>query len=524
MSTSAHSNGFVAVLRVQLRTGWLSATVWTLAVAGAYVATASAVNGLFGEPDELAAYDATVSENPAMAAINGTPYGADTLGGVVSNEFGFISAIAIPLMGLMLITRQTRAQEEKGMLELLRSRSVGVRVPWLAALLSTTVALILVGTTMAITLVAYGEDAVAALTYGASMAALGLVFAGVAVLAGQLFRRAAGVTTIGLLILGFSYLARAFGDVRDNGWKWLSPLAWQQETRPFTDDLRLWPLLLSLGVAVALVSAGIVLVSHRDLGSALFASRPGPSRASGLLRTTLGTAARVSAPSATGWVAGVFVVAFVFASFTDDVSEILSSNPELEVIGLDPANVNDTFIGFTLFIFTLMIAAMIGQSLSRVRAEEADGFLEPVLARSISRAGWAGANFLVAALAAILALTAGGVGLQLAAGHIVDGIPEAVVSYVPAVLAIVGVTVALFGAVPRGTWVIWLVVGYMAVVGFLGETLEIPDWAMQLSPLHAAEDALTAGVPVETQWALIGITAALTALGMVALRWRDIPR
>lgn len=524
MSVSTPGSGFGSILRAQLRTGWLAIVMWTVAVAGGYVATLVAVDGLFGEPDQLAAYNATVSDNPAMAAINGTPYGADTLGGVVSNEFGFIAAIAIPLMGLFLITRQTRAQEEKGMLELLRSRSVGVRAPWTAALLTTTIALLLVGATMAIALVTYGEDLAAAATYGASMTALGLVFAGIAVFAGQLFRRSAGVTTIGLVVLGIAYVTRAIGDVRDNGWKWLSPLAWQQETRPFTDDLRLWPLLLSLGVAIVLVIAGLILVSKRDLGSALVASRPGPPRASWLLRTTFGTAARVSAPSAAGWIIGIFGVAFIFASFTDDVADIFAAEPDLQLAGLDPTNINETFIGLILLIIALMVASMIAQSLGRVRAEESDGFLEPVLARSVSRIGWASAQFGVSTITALLAILAGGAGLDLAAGDEIDGLTKAALAFIPAILLIIAVTIALFGILPRASAAIWLVIGYIAVVEFLGETLSLPDWALDLSPFHAVGNPLVESVPDTTQWLLFGIAIALTAIGLIALRRRDIPR
>ena len=120
--------GFTAVLRTQLRTGWLAPVVWVVALVGGYIATVAAIDGLYGTPEQLATYNETVASDPALAAINGTPYGADTLGGVVSNEFGFIAAIAIPLMGLLLVVRQTRAQEEQGMLELLRSRGVIVNV------------------------------------------------------------------------------------------------------------------------------------------------------------------------------------------------------------------------------------------------------------------------------------------------------------------------------------------------------------------------------------------------------------
>lgn len=524
MSAVTAGSGFRAVLRAQLRTGWLAPLVWVLALAGGYVATVAAIDGLYGTPEQLAGYHDTVASDPAMAAINGTPYGADTLGGVVSNEFGFIAGIAIPLMGLLLVVRQTRAQEEQGMLELLRSRGVGIRAPWSAALLTTTIALVLVGATMALTLVAYGEDVGGAAMYGASMVALGLVFAGIAAFAGQLFRRAAGVVAVGIVVIGVSYVTRAIGDVRENGWKWLSPLAWQQETRPFTDDLRVWPLLLSLAVAALLVVAGLVLVDRRDLGAALFASRPGPARAGGILRSPLGLALRMHTTSAAGWIAGAFVIAVVFGAFTDDIADAIAANPQLAAFFPDPGDVNASYIGLTLTMLVLMAVGLVGQGLARVRAEEAEGRLEPVLARAVSRIGWSSAHFATIAVAAAATLVAGGAGLQLTAGDLVDGIPSATAAYLPAVLVVVGVACALFGIVPRSTALIWLVLGYVAFVAFLGETLDLPDWALALSPLHAVGDVPAADASASTEWTLVAIAVVLVAAGLAGFRRRDTPR
>ncbi len=516
--------GFTVVLRTQLRTGWLAPVVWVVALVGGYIATVAAIDGLYGTPEQLATYNETVASDPALAAINGTPYGADTLGGVVSNEFGFMAAIAIPLMGLLLVVRQTRAQEEQGMLELLRSRGVGIRAPWTAALLTTTIALLLVGTGMMVTLVSYGEDLGAAAIYGGSMAALGLVFAGIAALAGQLFRRAAGVVSVGIVVLGISYVTRAIGDVRDNGWKWLSPLAWQQESRPFTDDLRLWPLLLSVAVAVVLAAAGLALVSQRDLGAALFASRRGPARGGFLLRTPLGVAAWMQAPAAVGWIAGAFVIGVVFGAFTDDISDAIAANPAMAALFPDADDANSSYIGLSLTLLALMAIGVVGQTLTRIRAEESGGALEPILARSVSRVGWSSAQFGTGAVAAVLTLVAGGAGLELTAGGTVEGILAATFAYLPAVLVIVGVACVLFGFLPRWVAAVWIVLGYVAFIAFLGETIDLPDWALNLSPLHAVGSVPLDAVSVRTEWVLVAVFVVLAAAGLAGIRRRDVPR
>ncbi|GAA3635015.1 ABC transporter membrane-spanning protein [Microbacterium awajiense] len=516
-------SGFGTVLRAQLRTGWLAPVIWVLALAGGYIATVAAIDNLYGTPEALASYNELVAGNPAMAAINGTPYGADTLGGVVSNEFGFISAVAIPLMGLLLVVRQTRAQEERGMLELLRSRSVGARAPWTAALLVSAVSLTLVGLVMALTLIAYGEDADGAILYGASIVGLGLVFSGIAIFAGQLLRRSSGVTGVGVLILGIAYITRAIGDVRANGWKWLSPLAWQQETKPFTDDLRLWPLLLALGVAAVLVTAGLVLVGRRDLGSAMVASRPGPGRAGATLRTTLGIATRTHVVSGVAWAVGTFAVAVIFGAFTDIVADAIETNPEMAAFFPDSSEVNEGYVGFVLVIVVLMAMGYMGQSLGKIRAEEAEGRLEVLLAGSVSRYGWSAAHFGVSTVIALIIVMVGGAGLQLTASTEVDKIPESTLAFLPAVLVVSGLAFALFALLPRSSAVIWLAVGYMVAVSFLGNTLSLPDWALNLSPLYAVGNLPSDDVSAGAEWILLAIAVVLIAVGFIGFRRRDVP-
>ena len=80
------------------------------------------------------------------------------------------------------------------------------------------------------------------LLYGASVAAVGLAFTGVGLVAAQVTEHARGAVGIGLAVLGVAFLLRAIGDVAENGLSWLSPIGWAQATNAFGDE-RWWPLL-----------------------------------------------------------------------------------------------------------------------------------------------------------------------------------------------------------------------------------------------------------------------------------------
>ena len=107
----------------------------------------------------------------------------------------------------------------------------------------------------------------------------------------------------------------------------------------------------------------------------------------------------------------------------------------------------------------------------------------------------------LAGAAAVLA--AGGFGLGLAYGLTIGDlgqVPRLVgdtLAYLPAVGLMVGLGVALFGLVPRALVAIWGLLAVCFVVGFFGEILGLPRWALAVSPyehtpLVPAEDLTAA--------------------------------
>ena len=92
----------------------------------------------------------------------------------------------------------------------------------------------------------------------------------------------------------------------------------------------------------------------------------------------------------------------------------------------------------------------------------------------------------------------------------------------PAVWVLVGVTVALFGLLPRAAPAAWGALAACYLMAFLGPLLSLPDWVLDLSPfthvplLPAAD--LTAGPLI----ALTAVAAAFTAAGLIGFRRRDV--
>jgi len=143
-------------------------------------------------PEEISSYADAVAGG-ALYAINGKVEGIDSLGGVIQDEFGFMAAILLPLLGISLIAGSTRREEEAGRLELLLSGRIGRRSPVLAALIVTTATVAAVVVAFIFALVPADVPASAAILYAASLGGLAFVFAGLAALITQVTLHARGV-------------------------------------------------------------------------------------------------------------------------------------------------------------------------------------------------------------------------------------------------------------------------------------------------------------------------------------------
>jgi hypothetical protein len=142
---------------------------------------------------------------------------------VIADEFGFMAAFLLPLLGISLVARATRREEESGRLELLLGGRIARHQPTLAALLVATATVGITGALFAAGLIGTGVPVAGSLLYAASLGSLAFVFAGVAALLAQLTLHARGVYTWSLIVLAASYLLRGVGDVTGTWITWLSP-------------------------------------------------------------------------------------------------------------------------------------------------------------------------------------------------------------------------------------------------------------------------------------------------------------
>ena len=193
-------------------------------------------------------------------------------------QIAIYGAITLALMSLFMVGRHTRADEESGRAELVRSTVVGRHAAIAAALLVMTAANALAALLVTVTLPTVGLDVAGSFALGAAMAGCGWVFGALAAVTAQLSENTHVGSGVAGALLGLAFVVRAAGDVGDGVLTWFSPIGWTSLVQPFTGE-RWWVLGLFAAAVAVLVPAAFVLASRRDLGAGLWAARPGrPTR------------------------------------------------------------------------------------------------------------------------------------------------------------------------------------------------------------------------------------------------------
>lgn len=522
--------GTGTLVRLILRRDRRRIPVWWVSLVGLVGVSAVSVQDVYGTPQAMATYAATVGTSGASIAMSGPPVALDTIGGITVFEVATTAVIGVALMALFLTLRHTRTDEEAGRTEMLRAGVMGRQADLLATGLVVGLASVAVGAGIGITFLAAGLPTSGSLLYGASVAAVGLAFTGVGLVAAQVTQHSRGAVGIGLSVLGVAFLLRAIGDVADNGLSWASPIGWTQATNAFGDE-RWWPLLpaVLLGPALAVVAGW--LTTQRDIGSGLVSPRPGPPAASRWLDGAVGLAARLQRTSVIGWASGMVVLGLAFGSLGEDVQGMVEGNPELEQMFMQAsggASVIDAYFGTVLMISALVGTGFTISSVTRLRSEETSLRVEPLLAAPLGRIHWAAGSLVTTLAGTLVVLAAIGLGTGVAYAVVSGDLEQvwfltgATIAYLPAALVLGAIGVALFGWAPRLLGLAWAVLTVCVVIGWLGELLSLPEAVVRLSPYDRTPQVPLVGLDWTPLLALTAIAAALTAAGLAGLRRRDL--
>lgn len=521
---AAYGTARIALLHLRTSRGMLLA--WPLVLAGVVTATAASIASLYPTLPDRLAYAASMTASPATAAFNGRWADLTTVGGITTNEVGFMGLLLIPVMGVLLAVGLSRREEDAGRTELVTSGTVGRLAPLLGAAAVAAASCLLMGLLSLAGLLVAGLPAAGSTLYAALLTAYGLCWVGVGLLAAEVASGTRTAVGLGLGAAFAVFVARAAVDASGTDAPWLTPMSWLPEAQPY-GARRVWPVLALVAVGLFAAAGAARMSQRRDLGGGLVAERSGPAVAGRSLGSATGLAWRRARGSVVAWLTGLVVWGAALGTLADDMTQVVNSNPQLlAALGVDRGE--DLVTALAAALSALAACALEVQVAGRLGTEEESGRLGLLLSTRLTRVRvWGGfASVALAGGLAALAVhaVALGLGAQVATGDtetLGTALGAAAALSVP-VLAVGALAFAARALVPRVAAVVWALVGWGALVTFLGETLDLPTWARRLSPVEAV-----GRVPIEDPSAtallvLSVTTVALLELAQLAVRRRDL--
>ena len=529
--------GFSAAFRLAFRRSRMFYLWWVLALSVMLPATVTKYHDLVppGENGQIAI--AQLAGNPTMRALLGPAFNLNDAGGFTFWRVGTFMAAAVGFMAVLGVIRATRAEEEDGRVELIRSGAVSPAAPLAAGVALSLLACFATGALSALLMIAATPGVGGALATGLGLALTGTMFTGVGAVFAQVFpsARTSRVFSLGIVLAGL-YLARAIVDTPAStptldAWRWAMPLDWAALARPYASE-RWWVFLLPLAVTVVLVALAFWLETRRDLGAGLRAAGNGADTAAPYLRDAGGLSWRLLRVSIIGWTVGIVISAIGTGTLATSLDTAFNDQPQvmdlLRKISGGAQGIQDAFYGAMLAILATIVTIAGVVLLSRLRSEETEGHSEVMLSTAITRRTYALAMLVPAVLLPIVLLIATGALLPLiqatsqGTATLVGTITVASLALIPGVVLVMGFAMLVVGWRPRWFGLVWAVVGWTIFTSWVLTLWSPPDWLLRLQPWgwlpHLPSEPMRWGA--FTLELVLG--AVMLGLGLVGYRRRDI--
>ncbi|WDF82624.1 ABC transporter permease [Lacticaseibacillus pabuli] len=525
------------LLRTYLRRDWLRILLWFLGLAGIMVAAAGKFDSLYGDPKALASISSTL-KLPAMVSMFGPftaakPYNPAI---IYAAEMMVFMGLFTAMMNIYFAVKNSRAEEDTGVSELISAHAVGRSAQLLAVTIEILLINLVIGVVEALGLQSAGmtgADANGSWLFGMGLAFFGIMFAAISLLCAQVVSSGRSATMLSYGVMGILYVARMATDVQNPDLTWFTVFGWIEKLNIYVTNTW-WPLTLMIGFAVIVFGITFAIAMQRDVGSGILPQGNGRKNASPLLAGPFGLIARLERTSTIVWLIALFGLGASYGSIFSKVGDLLGSNPTMaKLIGnaaVTAANktIVLSFAATLAVVFAVVSVVPAMMTVMRLNTDESKGYLEQLHARGISRLRLYSSHMAFALIVGSIALFLGIIGMGIGGNaSMAHAIPltrflRSFVGYWPAFMVTIGFTALLAGALPRLQSVAWVVPIYGIMSTYVGKILDFPKWAMKVSPFGWVNQ-----VPLKSiNWGMAGWMSALGIVMMLAgyffYRQRDL--
>ena len=502
------------------------AAIFALYIAASAWGYASTYSTL-GERLDLAR---TFGGNLGVAALLGPADHIDTVGGFTAWRCVGVLSVVGAVWALLLATRLLRGEEDSGRWELLLAGATTRRAATAQAVAGLAVAASIVWAAAACVTILIGRSARIGfsttqsllLAFAACAGATMFLAVGACVAQFAPSRRQAAIWSA--CCFGTAYAARMAADsVAGLGWlRWATPLGWVEQLRPMGDAQ---PLAAVPIIAFALVCTGMAVqvAGHRDLGGAAIPPNAVRPDRVALLRGPGSLTVRLVGPTAVGWSTGIALGGLLLGLIAKSAGDAIARSPgaraTLARLGA-PGFGAQAYLGAAFLSIALLVALIAANHVAAARNEEAEGRLEQVLVRPVSRTRWLGTRVTSAVAVIVCAAVLAGLGTWVGAAsqHTGIGVGRLVAAganVIAPASVVLGVGVCAIGIRPRlASVAAYGLIVWSFLIEVIGSVLRSQRWLLDTSLFHH----LAAAPAVDPSWTTDLVLVAI-AVGFLVVGW-----
>ncbi|MCE5289626.1 MAG: hypothetical protein LLG14_10340 [Nocardiaceae bacterium] len=515
--------GTVALTRHALRRDRVLASVWIAIMVLLVYASAAATPALYSSEAERVHAAEGLASSPATVALYGRILDVHSVGELSMVKMTVLYALFASVLFVIIVRRHTRVDEERGLAELVGGTPVGRDAFYAAALVESLLLTGVLTVLAALASIGGGLPAAGSILFALSWAGTCLVGMGVAAVAVQLSTsaRTCGAIAIGTMV-GL-YLVRAVGDAAWPTLSWFSPLGWNTELRAWSEP-RIWVLGLYVVASLLLFVLAGTLRSRRDLGGGLLPDRPGRIHGSPWLASAFALTWRVNRTNVIVWTVVCAAMGTLMGAIIPVASGLLESNTATEIIQRmgGTGMIEDSLVTAILGVLAIGITCFAITVATHAAEDERSGRSEEVRATAVGRTSvWVATSVMAYVGAAWLVLLTG-VAMGVGSGRSVIDVAGGAAAQIPAVWVTAAITLLAFAFGSRFAALGWAVLGAFVVVGFIGESINLPSWVTKMSPYQHVPKVPALAFEWAPELGLLAIAAALAVGGWMLFRYRDI--
>jgi ABC-2 type transport system permease protein len=532
---AARSPGTV-IARQTARKSVRSGLLWGY-VFGIYVATqALAYASSYKTLAERVRLAKEFGSNSGISALVGPARNIQTVAGYTVWKCLTVLAIVGAVWGLLTGTRLLRGEEDAGRWELLLAGQTTRRFAAAQALCGLAAGVVVLWVVTALVTAVVGHSGKVDISPGGALyLALAAVsgaamFLAVGAVASQLAATRRQAAAYSGAVLGACYALRMVAD-SGTGLGFLrsvTPLGWVEELQPLTNPRPLM-LLPIVGFIVLLAVVTVQLAGSRDLGASTLPDRSSGEPHTGLLFGQTGLTVRLVRSTVVGWAVAIAAYSLLLGLIAKSAGTAISSSSSItRVLSRLGARGADAYLGVAFLIVAVLVAFVSAGQVSAARSEEAEGRLDNLVVRPVSRVSWlAGRLGVTSAVLLGVALVAGvctwlGAASQHS-GVSFTGVLDAGLNVVPPAICILGVGALVLGLWPRAASVVtYGLIAWSLLVELVGGIVGLNHWALDTSVFHQ----MAAAPAVSPNWtsggALLALGAVAAVVGGLAFNHRDL--